>query len=89
MELKEYVYRPSHEECVSIFIASCIETAAKATGMSPQDMYLRMERIGLISEYIIPCYEQLHSESRKNITEDILKTIQIWEEKKFVKVTEL
>lgn len=83
--MEKYTYKPSHEECVSIFIASCIETAAKATGMAPQDMYLRMERIGLISDYIIPCYEQLHSESRKNITEDILKTISIWEEKKGVK----
>lgn len=45
-----------------------------------------MERIRLISEYIIPCYEQLHSESRKNITEDILKTIDIWEKKKGVTV---
>lgn len=86
MEFGKYEYKPSREECVSIFIASCVETAAKAAGMSPWDMYQRMERIGLISDYIIPCYEQLHSESRKNITEDILKTITIWEEKKGVTV---
>lgn len=86
MEPMGYEYKPSREECLSIFIASCVEAAAKATGMTPEAMYLRMDRIGLISDYIIPCYEQLHSESRKNITEDILKTISIWEEKKGTKI---
>ncbi|MCQ2193130.1 MAG: DUF3791 domain-containing protein [Paludibacteraceae bacterium] len=47
-------------------------------------MYLRMVKINLIKDYIIPCYNVLHSESRQHVTEDILKTIDIWEKKKGV-----
>lgn len=79
-----FKYNPSTEECKAIFVASCIETTAKATGMTPEAMYQRMLRIGLISDYILPCYNVLHAESRQNITEDLLTTIEIWEKKKGV-----
>lgn len=78
----KYKYCPSEEERISIFIASCVESAAKASDVTPDVMYQRMLRIGLIKDYIIPCYNVLHSESRQNVTEDILKTIDIWEKKK-------
>lgn len=76
-----YKYNPTEEERLSIFIASCIESAAEATGTSSEAMYQRMQRIGLIKDYIVPCYNVLHAESRQNVTEDILKTIAIWEKK--------
>ncbi len=57
----KYVYNPSVEECKAIFVASCIETTAKATGMAPEAMYQRMLRIGLINDYILPCYNVLHA----------------------------
>lgn len=82
--IEAYTYKPSLEECKAIFVASCIETAAKATGMTPEDIYQRMVRINLIKDYILPCYNVLHTESRKHITEDILSTIEIWEKKKGV-----
>ncbi len=81
----KYTYSPSEQECLSIFIASCIETTAKATGCTPEVMFNRMNQINLISDYIIPCYQVLHAESRKHVTEDILKTISIWEQKKGIK----
>lgn len=84
MTIEAYKYKPSVEECKAIFVASCIETTAKATGVTPEAMYQRMVRIGLIKDYILPCYNVLHAESRQNITEDILKTIEIWEKKKGV-----
>lgn len=80
----KYTYHPSHEECKAIFVASCIEAAATASQMTEKEMYLRMMRVGLISDYILPCYEVLHAESRQNVTEDILKTLAIWENKKGV-----
>ena len=79
---KQYRYAPDTDECVAIFIASCIESAAAELGVSSWQMYDRMNRIGLIDDYIIPCYEVLHAESRKNITADIIKTLNIWETKK-------
>ncbi|MCF0197343.1 MAG: DUF3791 domain-containing protein [Bacteroidaceae bacterium] len=80
--MEKYEYKPSMDECKSIFIASCIEASAKAEGIAPEDMYQRMSRVGLIEDYILPCYNVLHAESRQNITQDILQTLQVWEEKK-------
>lgn len=65
-------------------MASCIETAAAASQMTAKEMYQRMVRVRLISDYILPCYEVLHAESRQSVTEDILKTLTIWERKKGV-----
>ena len=77
----KYKYSPSIEECKAIFIASCVESAARECGMPADAMYERMSRIHLIEEYILPCYNVLHSESRKNVTADILKTMELWEKK--------
>ena len=74
-----YTYNPSQEECRLIFISSCIESAARECGVTPDMMYERMKRISLIEDYILPCYDVLHSESRKNVTADIIKTMQLWE----------
>lgn len=82
----KYQYRPSEKECQSIFIASCVEATAKAAGISPEAMYQRMVKINLIKDYIIPCYNVLHAESREHVTADILKTIDIWEKKKGVEI---
>lgn len=84
MEKEKYVYNPGIEECKAIFVASCIESVAAATGCTADEVYLRMKRINLISDYILPCYDVLHSQSRQYVTADILKTIDIWEKKKGV-----
>lgn len=74
-----YKYTPSRQECETIFVASCVESAARECGVTADAMYERMSRIHLITEYILPCYDVLHSESRKNVTADILKTMEMWE----------
>lgn len=67
---------------MAIFIASCVETMSKRLGMSAHDMYVRMKTVGLIENYIIPCYDVLHTESRNNLTDDLINTLYIWEEKR-------
>ena len=74
-----YTYSPSQEECKLIFASSCIESAARECGVTADKMYERMKRIRLIEDYILPCYDVLHCESRKNVTADIIKTMQLWE----------
>ena len=80
--MEKYHYSPSYIERVNIFVASCIETTAKKLGVEENAMYARMQSINLIEGYIIPCYEVLHTESRENVTADILQTLEIWENKK-------
>ena len=41
-----------------------------------------MERGGLIHDYIIPYYDTIHTESRENVTADIIETLEFWEKQK-------
>jgi len=77
----KYRYTPDKKECETIFAASCIESAARECGVAADVMYDRMARIHLVEDYILPCYDVLHSESRKNVTADIIKTMILWEER--------
>lgn len=71
----------TEEELKTIFVSSCVESAARAVGCPVSQMYLRMKRINLIEDYIWEFYDVLHTQSREYVTEDILKTLKIWEEK--------
>ncbi|WP_456088310.1 DUF3791 domain-containing protein [Parabacteroides sp.] len=68
-----------------IFASSCVESAARALGISAKEMYKRMKRVDLINGYILKHYEAIHSESREHVTEDILGCLQNWEKDKFGK----
>ena len=65
----------------NIFASSCVEAAARKMGCSTGEMYSRMKRVGLITGYIFPGYEVLHTQSREHVTEDVLGALHIWEEK--------
>lgn len=52
-----------------------------ARGCSASEMYRRMKRIRLIEDYIWEFYDVLHTQSREYVTEDVLKTLDIWEKK--------
>ena len=67
------------EQLVMIFASSCIEWAAEALDCDYQEVFDRMDKVGLIDDYIIKCYDVLHLESRKDITEDIIQTLTLWE----------
>lgn len=64
------------------FAASCVEAAAKQVGCSYKEMYKRMKRVGLINNYILRHYDTIHTESRENITENILECLDNWEAKR-------
>ena len=76
-----YTYTPSGNENRNIFAASCVESVAIALQQPAAEVYQRMKRVNLIDEYIFPCYEVLHSESRENVTQDIIQTLELWEQK--------
>ena len=67
-------------EIIMGFVASCIEDVADTLGMDYLEVYQRMDAVKMIEEYIIPNYEVLHSESRKNVTEGLIDTLKRWEE---------
>ena len=65
----------------NIFASSCVEAAARKVGCSTGEMYRRMKRVGLISGFILPGYEALHTQSREHVTEDVLGALHIREQK--------
>ena len=71
---EKYTYTPSPTENRTIFAASCVESVAVALNQPATEVYQRMKRVNLIDGYIFPCYEVLHSESRENVTQDIIQT---------------
>ena len=70
---------PSRDEIVMAFVASCIESVADRLGVGYREIFERMEKVRLIDEYIYPCYEVLHSESRENLTKSLIETLHRWE----------
>ena len=69
----------SKEEIIMGFVASCIEDVADTLGVDYSEVYRRMNAVKMIEEYIIPNYEVLHSESRKNVTDGMIDTLKRWE----------
>ena len=67
-------------EIIMGFVVSCIEDVADTLGVDYLEVYRRMDAVKMIDEYIIPNYEVLHSESRKNVTEGLIYTLKRWEE---------
>ncbi|MBQ9636753.1 MAG: DUF3791 domain-containing protein [Prevotella sp.] len=74
--------RPTEQERTLTFVCSCIESAAVSLGISSSEVFRRMNKVGLIHDYLIPCYDTLHTESRENVTRDVVETLLLWEEKK-------
>ena len=66
-------------QVIMAFVATCIEATARLLGTTYKDVYLRMKRVGLIENYIIPHYETLHSESRENIAAGMVECLNKWE----------
>lgn len=46
------------------FVIFCVGSVADALKMSAKDVYSKMSDVGIISDYIVPCYDVLHTFSR-------------------------
>ena len=52
----------SHTEIVLAFAAFCI-----------MEIYERMKKVRMIDDFIIPCYDALHTQSRERVTDDMIE----------------
>lgn len=62
------------------FVASCVEDVAHRLGRDYEEIYKRMDAVGMIDEYLIPFYNTLHTESRENLTTSLIESLNRWEE---------
>ncbi len=49
------------------FVASCIEFVATELKQTYREVYWRMKRAGLLSQYIYEFYDMLHTQSRERL----------------------
>ena len=75
----EKYLEPSKDEIIMAFVASCIESVAEKLRIGYREVFERMDKVEMIDRYIYPCYEQLHTESRENLTESLVETLLRWE----------
>lgn len=75
----EEVRKISKEQILMAFVATCVETTARHLGVDYSEIYQRMNKVGMIEEYILPNYEPLHSESREVLAERMVECLNNWE----------
>ncbi|MBO5703484.1 MAG: DUF3791 domain-containing protein [Bacteroidaceae bacterium] len=54
------------------FTIFCISSVAEHLSMNARDVYHKLQDSGIISDYIVPCYDVLHSFSKEYIVEDLV-----------------
>ena len=69
----------SKDQILMGFVASCVEDVANRLGVDYSVIYRRMDEVGMIDKYIIPFYNTLHTESRENLTDSLIESLQRWE----------
>lgn len=53
------------------FTIFCVGNLAEHLKMNARDVYHKMQQADIISSYIVPCYEVLHSFPKEYIIEDL------------------
>lgn len=56
-----------------------IEKGAHLMRISPKEMYLRLKAEGLIHNFLLPYYEELHSQSADWLAETTVESLKNWE----------
>ena len=77
----EQLRRIPKNQVIMSFVATSIETTARYLGVSYSDVFHRMERLGMIDDYILPNSEPLHSESRDVLAQRMVECLNNWEAK--------
>ena len=72
----------SKNQIIMGFVASCIEDVANRLGEDYLAVYKRMDNVGMIDKYLIPFYNTLHTESRENLTDSLIESLNRWEEQR-------
>lgn len=47
--------------------------------ISGRDMYSRLHKQGLIHNYLLPCYEELHTQSKEWLVDTTVEALKNWE----------
>ncbi len=57
------------------FITFCVGSLSEALNKSASQVYETLRSSGVLNDYIIPCYDILHSFSKEYIVEDLTEAL--------------
>lgn len=72
--MKQLDYKNIHLAIIAI------EKGAKLMKVPPQNMYMRLKKQGLIHNFLLPYYDELHTQSAEWLAETTVETLKNWEE---------
>lgn len=81
MEDRELLLKSDPEFERLAFTVLAIEASAQKMGISPSEMRMRLDKVGLIKSLIQDCYDTLHTESREAVANDVVEALKNWERK--------
>lgn len=53
------------------FITYCIGNLSRRLGLSARDVYQRLKSSGILMDYLVPCYDVLHTFGKEYLMEDL------------------
>ena len=60
-----------------LFSVFCIENVAERLGLNGEEIYsILTEKSDILDNYIIPCYDALHTQGKEYIVNDIVEYMQ-------------
>ena len=62
------------------FVVFAIECAAEKMGKSSKDIYNRLQKVGLIDNYLIKGYDMLDTQGKAYIADVVIEALHNWEE---------
>ena len=54
------------------FVTYCIGNLSRRLGLNVRDVYQRLKTSGILTDYIIPSYDVLHTFSKEYLMEDLV-----------------
>lgn len=73
----EFLKKAIENERELEFAVFCVENVAARLGKPSDDVYRALTGRGdILNQYIVPCYESLHTQGRDYIVNDILEVMQ-------------
>ena len=54
------------------FVTYCIVNLSRRLGLNARDVYQRLKTSGILTDYIIPSYDVLHTFSKEYLMEDLV-----------------
>ena len=64
------------------FAVMAIGAAAELKQITPMEMHHRLEKVGLLQQLLLDCYDVMHTQSIQHVAEDVVEALDNWEKTK-------